>query len=170
MSLVRIRTMLALVGIASLLLLLLPVCNAPAEGPPPVPGASLAEMVLPDLYGKRYALSDVKEKRVVVVFWAYWCDTWKAALPHLLALHTEREELGCAIRTVSIDGTYTAEVRSQAAKIPFPLLLDDGSWRDRLGLRRVPTVLLLDANRTVVNVYEGYPGNVVLESALRKMK
>lgn len=148
------------------------VTGAPAEpsDAPPAPGASLAKMALPDLQGKLHRMKDVKAKRVVVVCWAYWCDTWKAALPQLLALSEEKDELNCEIWTVSVDGTCTAEVRGQAAKIPFPLLLDTtGAWKKQLGLRRVPTVLILDESRTVTRIFEGYPGNNLLESALRQM-
>jgi peroxiredoxin len=141
-----------------------------AEPPPPVTGASLAQMALFDLQGKRHGMAAVTTKRVVVVFWAYWCDTWKTALPHLRALNAEREALDCTIWTVSVDGTYTAEVRPLARTIPFPLLLDTGAWKVKLGLRRVPTVMILDTNRTVVKVYEGYPGNAVLMSALRQVR
>ncbi len=141
-----------------------------AEPAAPPPGASLAKMALFDIHGVRHKMTDVKAKRVVVIFWAYWCDTWEAALPHLRALDAEKDELQCEIWTVSVDGTYTAEVRPIAKSIPFPLLLDTGGWKAKLGLRRVPTVMLLDRTRTVVKVYEGYPGNAVLESALRQVQ
>ena len=104
--------------------------------------------------------------------YSFWCDTWRAALPHLQELQGMSTELDCTIWTVSVDGTYTAEVRPlvTAGEIPFPVLLDNGSWQRKLGIRRVPTVLLLDPARTVVNIYEGYPGNPVLISALRQIE
>ena len=146
--------------------------SVPPPPPPPSPGASLAAMSLCDLNGKAHAMSEVKSKRVLVVFWAFWCDTWRAALPHLQELQGRCAELDSTIWTVSIDGTYTAEVRPLVAdgKIPFPVLLDNGAWQSKLGLRRVPTVLLLDSKRTAVKIYEGYPGNDILISELRQVK
>ncbi len=59
----------------------------------------------------------------------------------------------------------------KAGKIPFPVLLDsDSTWPHRLGLRRVPTVLVLDKQRTAVWLREGYPGNAKLEEAIRAVK
>jgi thiol-disulfide isomerase/thioredoxin len=152
--------------------LLLCLCLLPglAADAPPAPGASLAAMTLFDLTGKRHALRDVKTGRVVIVCWAFWCDTWKAALPQVKALAAESPALNCTVWTMSIDGTYTAEIRPLADRLPFPVLLDTGAWRDRLVLRRVPTILLLDRARKVVTIYEGYPGNAVLESAIRRIK
>ncbi len=62
-----------------------------AEAPPPQTGASLQDMRLPDLDGRLFELSKVKSGRVVVVFWAFWCDTWKKALPALLELHAMQQ-------------------------------------------------------------------------------
>ncbi len=72
--------------------------------------------------------------------------------------------------TVSIDGRCTEEIRPRvnAGNIPFPVLIDaDGAWSTRLGLRRVPTVVILDRRRKVVWLREGYPGNGKLEDAIR---
>lgn len=144
-----------------------------AEAPPPKPGASLRELRLPDLDGRLVDLTQVKTGRVVVVFWAFWCDTWKKALPALLELHAMQHELDCTVLTVSIDGRYTEEIRPlvQQGKIPFPVLLDaDSTWPTRLGLRRVPTVIVLDRQRKVVWLREAYPGNAKLEDAIRAVK
>ncbi len=41
------------------------------------------------------------------------------------------------------------------------------TWTKELGLRRVPTVTILDEKRQVVYLREVYPGNDKLEKALR---
>ena len=155
-----------------LLCAMLPVLPAGQQVAPPAPGASLAQMALFDLHGQLHRMDEVKTKRVVVVFWAFWCNTWKSTLPQLQALDAVKREEAFSIWTVSVDGAFTDEIRplADAGCVPFPILLDDGGWKKTLGLRRVPTVLILDASRTVKKVYEGYPGNAVLESALRQVK
>ncbi len=152
-----------------LLLAALPALRA-AEAP--APGASLAGLALYDLDGRRHALDAVTSKYVVIVWWAFWCDTWKQALPHVSELAAHGSELDCTVWAVSVDGTYTSEVRPRHARgeLRFPVLLDDGTWADRLSIRRVPTVMLLDAARTVVWVREAYPGNRVIERAIRTGK
>jgi len=138
----------------------------------PKPGASLAGLRLYDLAGKRQSLDEVKTRYVVIVWWAFWCDTWKKALPEITDLAARQGELDCTVWTVSIDGTYTAEIKPlvEQGKIDFPVLLDDGTWTKKLGLRRVPTVMILDQKRQVVYLREVYPGNDKLEKALRELK
>jgi len=151
----------------AIVLLMLAIAIQAAEAPRP--GASLRGMRLYDLAGKRHALDDVKSRYVVVIWWAFWCDTWKKALSEVSDLAARQDELHCTVWTVSIDGTYTAEIRPlwQQKKINFPVLLDDGRWSKKLGLRRVPTVMVLDAKRNVTWLHEAYPGNAKIEQVLR---
>lgn len=154
-----------------LVVLFLIACGAMQAADAPQPGASLAGLKLYDLSGKRHSIDDVKTHYVIVVWWAFWCDTWKKALPEITDLAARQEELDCTVWTVSIDGRYTAEIKPlvQQGKINFPVLLDDGTWTKKLGLRRVPTVMILDEQRQVVYLREVYPGNAKLEKALREI-
>lgn len=156
----------ALLIVLSLCLLLPAWCAE--EASPPQTGASLAGLALYDLQGRRQSLDDIRTKQVVIIWWAFWCDTWEKALPHVNELAARAEELDCTVWTISVDGTYTAEARERVERgdIHFPMLLDDRTWADRLHLRRVPTVMLLDAERKVVWLREAYPGNAVIERAI----
>ncbi len=82
-----------------------------AEAPSPKPGASLQGLCLYDIDGRQFKLSEVKTSRVVVIFWAFWCDTWKKALPSILDLTAEQKDLDCTVLTVSIDGRCAEEIR-----------------------------------------------------------
>lgn len=154
-----------------ILLIALPVFAGEARTPnsPPKPGASLAGMRVYDLDGRRHNLDEVKTRRVVVIFWAFWCDTWKKALPSVRELAAMGDELDCTVWTVSVDGACTSEIRPlvKAGRITFPVLLDDGAWQKKLSLRRVPTVMVLDEQRKVIWLRELYPGNVKIEQAVR---
>jgi thiol-disulfide isomerase/thioredoxin len=154
-----------------IILLLAAICATHASKAPQ-PGTSLAGLRLYDLSGKRHSLDEVKTRRVVIIWWAFWCDTWKKALPQVTDLAARGEELDCTVWTVSIDGRYTAEIKPlvEKRKIDFPVLLDDGTWTKKLDLRRVPTVMILDEQRRVIWLHEAYPGNAVIEKALRESK
>jgi len=158
--------------ITLLILLWALILSAASAGEAPQPGASLVGLRLYDISGKRQSLDDVKTHYVIIVWWAFWCDTWKKALPEISDLAARQDELDCTVWTVSIDGRYTAEIKPlvEKGKINFPVLLDDGTWTKKLGLRRVPTVMILDEKRQVVYLREVYPGNDKLEKALRASK
>jgi len=54
-------------------------------------------------------------------------------------------------------------------RLPFPVLLDgEKTLANTLGLRRVPTVVILNRGRRVTYVKEAYPGNPVVLRAIRK--
>ena len=152
---------------AIFLLLIISVSLHAADAP--TTGVSLAGLRLHDLAGKRQSLDTVKSRYVVMIWWAYWCDTWKKALPEVIDLTARQEELDCTVWTVSVDGRYTAEIKPlvEKGKINFPVLLDNGAWTRRLALRRVPTVMVLDEKRTVIRLWEAYPGNMAIEKVLR---
>ncbi|MGH9206837.1 MAG: peroxiredoxin family protein, partial [Acidimicrobiales bacterium] len=38
-----------------------------------------------DIHGRQVQLDDFRGQVVVLNFWAFWCDTWKAEMPHLQA-------------------------------------------------------------------------------------
>lgn len=144
----------------------------PQHDPPPALGRTLTGAELFDLSGARYRIDDVTSERMVVIFWAFWCDTWKKALPAVQELTARQDEFGCRVWTVSVDGRYTDEIRPlvKAGKIPFPVLLDDETLSHALGIRRVPTVLVLNRERKVVWAYEAYPGNDRIEQALHAIQ
>lgn len=143
--------------------------SAPKDAPPAL-GVQLRDVWLFDLAGQRHDLAEVEAKCVVIIFWAFWCDTWKKTLPALTDLASEKAALSCELWAVSVDSRWTEQIRPLviAGHIPFPVLLDDGTLSRRLGVRRIPTVLVLNQSRRVVWAHEGYPGNEVLERAIRR--
>ena len=157
------------------LLLLLALCpstvaTAKPNGPPV--GGMAPAFSLPDINGKLVSLDDYRGKVVVVNFWAFWCDTWKAEMPHLQDLIGRQEELSFRLIAISVDGTRLPEFQSRTAggKIPFPVLMDfDGQARSQYHVAHVPTVIIIDRTGRVRYTAYGYPGNNVILRELRKL-
>jgi len=126
---------------------------------------------LPDLHGRLTALGEAPVRPTVLVFWAFWCDTWKDALPQMRKLAAEREDLGFDVLAVSVDGKRVDQFeRLTGGEAPFPILLDvGGPVSARYGIEHVPTVFVVDGDGTVRMRKSGYPGNAVLLSALRSL-
>jgi peroxiredoxin len=131
----------------------------------PAPDFSLA-----DVSGAPQALSDWRGQVVVLNFWGFWCDTWKAELPYLKDLSNRQSDLGFKLVAVSVDGTRLSEFDNHKGTITFPVLLDvGGKTRTSYTVRHVPTVIIIDKNGIVRYVKSGYPGNDAVLSMVRKL-
>ena len=150
-------------------LLLTTTSLAQDNGPLPL-GTQAPDFVLQDIQGKPRQLQDFRGKVTVLNFWAFWCDTLKAELPHLKELATRQEEVGFHLVALSVDGTRLPEfLRLTKGQLPFPVLLDaGGKVSQEYHIRHVPTVIVLDANGRIRYVKSGYPGNHRVLAEIRK--
>ena len=147
-----------------------PAANKAGSGPPP--GSLAPAFALPDIHGRQVRLDDYRGQVVVLNFWAFWCDTWKAEMSHLQELIPRQEELGFRLIAISVDGTRLPEFQQRTAmsNTPFPVLMDVGG-QVCAGYRvaHVPTVVIIDRAGRVRYTAVGYPGNHVVLREVRKL-
>ena len=152
--------------------LLLTMSTAHAQPPngPPI-GKSAPTFVLPDMQGQPFRLEDYKGRTLVLNFWAFWCDTWKAEMPSLEELASRQDELNFHLVAVSVDGTRLSEfARRTGGSMPFPVLLDAGGRVSaRCRVHHVPTLVIVGPDGVVRFTTCGYPGNAVVLRELRKI-
>lgn len=141
------------------------------EPPPPTLGRQVPPFALFDFSRQVHRLNDYPEPVIVLNFWAFWCDTWKAQLPQLKALAQKQQELNFRLLVVSFDGQWADNQRQylREQRLPFPVLLDGRrTLGTALGVRRVPTVMVLGRERQVTWLHEAYPGNPPVLKAIRE--
>jgi peroxiredoxin len=97
----------------------------------------------------------------VVIFWAFWCDTWKDVTRELNFLQPQLDAMKLQVLAVSVDASQQPVARRafESGKIWWPVAIDaksevSAAW----GVRRVPTIFVLDRNGAIAKVYEGFPG------------
>lgn len=149
---------------------ILSAAEEPEGPPPPRLGVTVANATLVDMAQHPRQLAEFAAPVLVLNFWAFWCDTWKHQLPQLIELSRRQEELGFELVAVSVDGQWSDAVREHLGDdpLPFAVLLDGRrALSGPLGLRRVPTVLVLDRERRVTWLHEAYPGNPAVLRAVR---
>jgi peroxiredoxin len=102
-----------------------------------------------------------KHNGVVIVFWAFWCDTWKDITRDLNEIKPQLDAMKLQVLGVAVDASQQPVARRafEAKKIWWPVVIDEKSsvsagW----GVRRVPTIFVLDKNGAVRAVHEGFPG------------
>ncbi len=149
------------------------VSHKPAMAQNRMIGTVAPNFALFDTNASYFDLSKQKGEYIVLNFWAFWCDTWKAEMPSLTQLSTDQDTDHFKLVAISVDGTRLPAFERDTAgtTVPFPVLLDStGEVSKQYNVTHVPTVVIIDkAGRIRYSAY-GYPGNHVLLSALRRIE
>ena len=105
----------------------------------------------------------------VVVFWAFWCDTWKDVGGVFARMKPRLQAARALPICVAVDASQQPVARRAFAngRIWYPVVIDTKSeivaqW----SVRRVPTVFVLDETRRIRQVWEGFPGETALMRAV----
>jgi len=131
----RARPAVVAAGLALLALGSGPTRRAQAEGPlftamamthhPP-------ELEAPDFAlrtpaGDTVALSDLREKVIVLNFWATWCPPCRLEMPSMERLHQEFKDRGLVMLAVNVQESPRLVAKfMKEFRLSFPALLDDG--------------------------------------------
>lgn len=141
----------------------------------PIPGsAGKPELSLfPDLSvsrldqeGKSLKISSFRGRPVLMSFWATWCGPCRQEVPELI--RAEQEIEGFVFLPVSVDSSPSS-VRSffSSRRIEHPVYSMSRNDLKMLGVRSLPSTLVLDAEGRVVLATTGYSRNSLLK--IRRM-
>lgn len=137
-------------------MLLFTAALSPAADTPAPVGSKVADFTLPEpSTSKKWSLADNARdaKATVIVFTSTACPVCNGYAPRLAEIakkHAADKVTWVGIASHPADDADTVAKHVRASEFPFPLLKDDGTTlADKLQVDRVPTVLVLDAGRTV---------------------
>lgn len=120
------------------------------------PGSTAPDIALPDADGKTVRLSDIKNKRVILVhFWASWCPHCTEAMPSVKKLYDMYSKDGLEIVGVSLDHTITEWQRYLHGKNLNWIQLAEGTGPHTAtvktyGVHGTPTYILMDGNKRIL--------------------
>lgn len=99
-------------------------------------------------------IPNMKDKLVLIDFWATWCGPCLKAIPELNAIH---KKFGDKIVVVGLSDETEAEVRKlKSPKIEYALALDSKErMKKAVGVTGIPHVIIMDADWVVR--WEGFP-------------
>ncbi len=129
---------------------------------PMAPAASRGgaeRLVMDDLDGRRFDLSEHRGSVVMVNLFATWCPPCRAETPDLVALAKDYEAKGVVVVGVSLDSEGPDVVRRFVREfgIPYPVLMPRGDYDTTFQINGIPipTTYLLDREGRVAKKYVG---------------
>lgn len=114
-------------------------------------GAVAPDFTLKDLDGFPVKLSELRGKRVVLVFWASWCPDCRAEVPELKAMYAAADPAKVAFVSVSYDRDFdTLKKYAAENELPGIQLFDPaGKKGSKVGeayhVKWIPSLYLIDA-------------------------
>jgi cytochrome c biogenesis protein CcmG, thiol:disulfide interchange protein DsbE len=125
----------------------------------------VADLVLPELNGTSWRLSDHRGQVVLINYWASWCAPCRQETPGLIDLARDYRYKGLSIVGVSMDegGKRAVEPFLREFHVPYPVLMPDLASPAAPAVEALPTTVLLDRKGRAAKSYIG----AVRESVFR---
>ena len=124
------------------------------------------------LEGKPLKSADLRQKPVVVDFWATWCGPCRASMPHLSAMQTRYEKRGLTVIGLSVDERGPQEVKKFANKlgVKFTLAMANDDVLDAYGpIRSIPTTFFINRKGDIVRRVVGYIDGETMEDYVKEI-
>ncbi len=114
-------------------------------------GLEAPDFTLKDTEGRVWKLSDLRNKVVLVNFWASWCDSCKEENPSIQRLVNagKGNDKLVILSVLFKDDPAKAMGYMKASGFSYPVLIDDKNISSRYGLTGVPETFIIDKKGTI---------------------
>lgn len=129
------------------------------------------DLALPDPDGQTHRLSDYSGRRVLLNFWATWCEPCKIEMPWLVDLQKKYRPQGLEIVGVAMDDSGEKTIADFAHKMQVNYTVLVGSEKVAQmygGLDGLPTSFFLGRDGKVVDTALGLVSESTIEDAIKK--
>lgn len=128
----------------------------------------------PDLSKIKFegSLPDLKDRVVLVDFWASWCAPCKKSFPVMKELHEKFNARGFTIVAISVDEDKSAmDSFLKKNPVPFTTVRDAaGRAPELFGADKMPTSFLIAPDGRIVAVHSGFEGESTRKQYLNEIE
>jgi peroxiredoxin len=112
-----------------------------------------ADFTLKDLKGKKYTLSELRGKIVMVNFWATWCPPCRQEMPDLDRLYTHFEPQGLVVLSITDDKPFDVSKYVNTTNYHPPVLLDyESKVRQQFHVEGIPRTFIFNRDGKLIAV------------------
>lgn len=134
----------------------------------------LFALTLPDENGQPQAISQWRDKVIVLNFWATWCPPCREEMPELSALNTEWKDKNVIVLGIALDEIDLIKEFDDENNISYPLLADEENGANlafTLGNDKsaLPFTVIIKPDGTIAKTYFGRISKALLEETLVKL-
>jgi peroxiredoxin len=122
-------------------------------------GKPAPDFTLSDLQGQNHALSELRGHKVLLVFWAPWCQVCAAETANLAAVAKD-----ATVVSVALDYQDHAEVERfvQEHDVHYPVLLGSPGLAGAYSIGAFPTAYVIDERGQIAHAMVGYTTEIGL--------
>jgi len=139
--------------------LLLFFVTAGAQSPPVTKAPAPAQnLILKDIQGRKFSVSEYKGQVVLVNFWATWCAPCRAEIPDLVKLQKRYRTQGLRVIGVTYPPQTVSQVKRFARRLRmnYRLALGTAAVKELLtSSNALPVTVVIDRDGTLREVIEG---------------
>jgi peroxiredoxin len=112
-----------------------------------------ADFTLKDLNNKKWTLSELRGKIVLVNFWATWCPPCRAEMPNLDLIYTHYQNEGLVILSISDENPFTVNSFLQGTNYHPPVLIDpNGAVHKEFHVTGIPQTFVFDRDGKLTGI------------------
>jgi thiol-disulfide isomerase/thioredoxin len=121
--------------------------------------------------GARMQLAELRNKVVILDFWASWCGPCAVQAP-ILDRVARRHADDVIVLGINVDDSAAvAKKYAQKKGLSYPILLDDqGDAQRKYGATKLPTVVLIDKKGNIAEFVPGVIREAQIERVLRDLR
>ncbi len=120
-------------------------------------GQVAPDFTLPAMEGQARALSDMRGKKTLLVFWAPWCGVCGAESGTISSIARSGDE-GVEVLSVVLgyDGRDTVRRFMDEHEVDYPVLLGDDEIAEAYAVNKFPTLYVIDEEGRIEHADVGY--------------
>jgi thiol-disulfide isomerase/thioredoxin len=129
-----------------------------------IPAFALAQskrvprVVLPDINGHSFSLSDYRGKVVLLNFWATWCPPCRTEIPDLIKLQRQYRNKGLRVVGITNPPETLSQIRrfARRQKINYPVVIGTKTTKTLFTTSEtLPVTVIVDREGVVREIIEG---------------